>query len=227
MARIFSTLALAAVVLLAANILSGLYLGDMGASSARYEAARSAAHELELRASASNREVLEARAAKDRALESLGAMRRRFQPHVWLGIAAALVTVLVNCVSVTYFIGTSRWCREVVDAYALDDDLAERSRRLKRRSFPFALFGMLATVGIVALGAASDPGASLASPAGWVIYHAVAAMLGTVLIGGSFLVQVRLVGANFDVIREILSAVEDVRRRSSASSPSAVEAGAV
>ena len=35
---------------------------------------------------------------------------------------------------------------------------------------------MLVMVGIVALGAASDPGASLASPASWVVTHTLAAM---------------------------------------------------
>ncbi|MGE3778084.1 MAG: hypothetical protein AB7F89_12930 [Pirellulaceae bacterium] len=213
MVRIFTGLSAFAVCLLGANILLGLYLGDLGDSSRRYEAARSRAHELELQASATNATVLAARVEKDQMLAALGTMRRRFQPHIWLGIVSALVAVLVNCVSVTYFIGTSRWCREVVDAYGLDERLAEQSRRLKRRSFPFALSGMLLVVGIVALGAASDPGASLASPASWVLLHAAAAMLGTALIAGSFFVQSRLVGDNFQVINEILAAAEGVRRQ--------------
>jgi len=211
MARIFFALASFAGLLLLANVLVGFYLGDMGQSARRYEQARQAAHELESNASPLNDAVIAARTEKDRELQSLGDMRRNFQPHIWLGIAAALVTVLVNCISVTYFIGTSRWCREVVDAYRLREEFAQRSRRLKRRSFPFALIGLLTMVGIVALGAAADPGASLASPASWVMIHMTAALLGTVVIGVAFWFQALAVGANLEVINEIVHEVERIR----------------
>src|SRR5688572_4899860 len=111
MARIFLALAVFAVFLLVANLIVGHALGDLGESSRKYESARETAHQAELSETATNREFLQARNEKDRALAALGTMRRRFQPHVWLGIVAALVTILVNCISVTYFIGTSRWCR--------------------------------------------------------------------------------------------------------------------
>jgi hypothetical protein len=211
MARIFTTLSAIAVVLLLSNVLVGLWLGDMGQSSADYEAARQIAHEMESNTAAANAELAEARAEKDRRLQALSDMRRRLQPHIWLGIIASLVTILVNCISVTYFIGTGRWCREVVDAYGLAEELALRSRQLKRRSFPFALLGMLTTVGIAALGAASDPGAGLVSPASWVAFHAGAAMLGTVVIGSAFYVQANAVDANFELIREILAETERIR----------------
>src|SRR5262245_28820234 len=211
MARIFFALASFAGLLLVANIIVGLCLGDLGASSSRYESARQAAHELKLNASPTSNTVIAALEEKDRQLQSLGDMRRKFQPHIWLGIAAALVTVLVNCISVTYFIGTSRWCGDVVAAYRLDEEPAQRSRRLKRRSFPFALLGMLTMVGIVALGAAADPGASLARPASWVMIHVTAALLGTVLIGVAFWFQAMAVGANLGVIREIMHEVERIR----------------
>ena len=79
--------------------------------------------------------------------------------HRLSGILAALVVVLVNSMSVTYFIGTARWCREVVETYQLSNNFIMRSKAIKRRSFPFALFGMLSVVGIVALGGAADPAA--------------------------------------------------------------------
>ena len=40
--------------------------------------------------------------------------------HRLTGIAAALAVVLVESVIVTYFIGTSRWCKEVIETYSLD-----------------------------------------------------------------------------------------------------------
>src|SRR5439155_21431475 len=44
--------------------------------------------------------------------------RRWMSLHMLLGAAAALMTVLVNSITVTYFIGTSAWCKEVCQTYA-------------------------------------------------------------------------------------------------------------
>jgi hypothetical protein len=211
MARIFLALAIFAVLLLVANLVVGHSLGDLGQSSKRYEAARAIAHEAELSETTSNKDFQEARAEKDRTLAALGAMRRRFHPHIWLGIVAALVTILVNCISVTYFIGTSRWCREVVEAYGLEPALAHKSRSLKRRSFPFAFLGIMTMLGIISLGAASDPGASLASPAAWVTPHFLAAWIGTLVIAGAFYFQVVAIGENYGVINQILAEANLIR----------------
>ena len=72
--------------------------------------------------------------------------------HRLSGIFSSLMVVLVNSMAVTYFIGTGRWCREVVETYELDNVLIERSKQLKRQAFPWAVSGMLAVVTIVALG---------------------------------------------------------------------------
>lgn len=40
--------------------------------------------------------------------------------HRLSGVLAALVVVLVNSMAVTYFVGTSRWVREVVETYGLE-----------------------------------------------------------------------------------------------------------
>ena len=77
--------------------------------------------------------------------------------HRLTGIAAALGVVFVESVIVTYFIGTSRWCKEVTETYRLDLAAVRESNRLKRRAFAVALIGMLTVVGIIALGAAADP----------------------------------------------------------------------
>src|SRR5262245_48891489 len=73
--------------------------------------------------------------------------------HLLTVLAAALMVVFIECVIVTYFIGTSRWCKEVVETYQLDRAAIDESNRLKRRTFPWALAGMLVVVGIIALGA--------------------------------------------------------------------------
>src|SRR3989337_2072811 len=74
--------------------------------------------------------------------------------HRLTGVAAALVVVLVNSIVVTYFIGTSRWCKEVSETYGLDRALVHRGTQLKRRTFPWAVMGMLTVVGLIALGGA-------------------------------------------------------------------------
>ena len=43
--------------------------------------------------------------------ELLEPLQRRATWHRLFGILAALVALLVNSISVTYFIGTSRWCQ--------------------------------------------------------------------------------------------------------------------
>ena len=77
--------------------------------------------------------------------------------HRLTGVAAALAVVFVESVVVTYFIGTSRWVREVVETYRFDPAPIVASNRLKRRTFPWALAGMLTVVGIISLGGAADP----------------------------------------------------------------------
>ena len=76
--------------------------------------------------------------------------------HFLAGVFSSLVVVLVNCISMTYFIGTSRWCKEVADTYRLDQQLVRRSATLKRRTFPWALLSVLSMVGVSSLGAAAD-----------------------------------------------------------------------
>jgi hypothetical protein len=211
MVRIFATLAGFSVVLLAANFLLGLALGDLGASTRRYSTAAERHKALQRSVSATNAEVAAAEQDRRQTHAALVTVQHRFRPHIWLGIASALVAVLVNCISVTYFIGTSRWCREVVEAYSLNWELAERSRRLKRRSFPFAVLGLLTTVGIVALGGAADPAGNSTNAADWVLPHLVAAGLGLLAIAIAFYVQANAVAANYGVIQEILAETQRIR----------------
>ena len=91
--------------------------------------------------------------------------------HRLSGVLAALVVVLVNSMGVTYFIGTGRWCREVVEAYHLNSAFIERSKKLKKSAFPFALMGMLGVVAIVALGGAADPASGRPGTENWVTPH--------------------------------------------------------
>jgi hypothetical protein len=132
--------------------------------------------------------------------------------HRLSGMFTALIVLLVNSMAVTYFIGTSRWCREVAETYSLDPALFERSRQLKRKSFPFAVLGMLSMVGIVALGGAADPGGGLAGPGGsrdWVNGHLVGGIGLGAVIAWCFQSQLPAIRGQHGLIEEIM---DEVRR---------------
>jgi hypothetical protein len=141
--------------------------------------------------------------------------------HRLAGIATGLVVLLANSVVVTYFVGTSRWCKEVVETYSLDRELIRRSTRLKRATFPVAVVSMLIAVGIVALGGAADPGAIMPTPSAalhlplgnltWGNIHLVAAGLGIAAIGYGFFLAWNNILANHAVITDVLSEVKRIR----------------
>lgn len=133
--------------------------------------------------------------------------------HRLTGLAAALVVVLVESIVVTYFIGTSRWCKEVVDTYKLDPALEQKSTRLKRRTFPWALLGMLAVVGVIALGGASDPATGQPNTKAWSEWHLVGAVGGIMLILWTYVVAWNNVVANHEIIRTVVDEVARIREK--------------
>lgn len=139
-------------------------------------------------------------------------IERRALVHILFGVATALVAVLVNSISVTYFIGTSRWVREVVETYGFDHHWIADANRLKRRTFPWALVGMLTAVGIIALGAAAHPGTIRAGTAAWVAPHYIGALVGTGILALCYFLQWQDISANFVLIRELVAEVQRVRR---------------
>ena len=76
--------------------------------------------------------------------------------HFLLGLTSTMTTLLVHSIVFTYFLGTTRWVKEVVQVYRMPDWVYAQAVRNKRRTFPFELWGMF-LVGLVAwLGAAAD-----------------------------------------------------------------------
>jgi hypothetical protein len=172
--RIFLTLAMFAVAMMAATLLIGLAIEDLHT---------------------------------DHSPEML----RWATVHRLMGVTSALAVVFVNSIVVTYFIGTSRWCKEVCETYGLDPSLIRRSTSLKRRTFPWAVLGMLAVVGIIALGAAADPATGLPRTSDWVTPHLLGALAGLCFIAWVFYVEWNNIEANRAVIAEVLEHVRDVR----------------
>jgi hypothetical protein len=133
--------------------------------------------------------------------------------HRLSGVLAALMVVLVNSMAVTYFIGTGRWCREVVETYGLDGSYIERSRQLKRSAFPFALLGMLAVVTIVALGGAADPASGRPGTQQWVTPHLLGGLGLAAAIAWCFQAQVPQIRRQHGLIEEVMAEVRESRRR--------------
>lgn len=178
MVRIFLSLAIVSLSLLAITLVVGLMVGDLNAN------------------------VTE---------ETL-----RFKTtHFLLGVLSALVVVLVNSIGITYFIGTSRWCKEVAETYKLDRQVMLRSARLKRQAFPWAVCGMLTIVGVISLGAASDPVTKAATgiedTSLWSDFHFFAALAGSTIIGWSYYMLWSKINQNQAIIGEVMAAVKQVR----------------
>ncbi len=132
--------------------------------------------------------------------------------HRLTGVAAALMVVFVESVVVTYFIGTSRWCKEVVETYHLDRESVLASNQLKRRTFPWALAGMLGVVAVIALGGAADPASLQPNTKAWADWHLIGAFLGIGLVAWTYLVAWNNILANHAVITGLVAEVARIRK---------------
>ena len=142
--------------------------------------------------------------------------------HMLTGVAAALAVVLVESIAVTYFIGTSRWCKEVTETYRLPGaDLAE-SNRLKWRTFPWCVLGMLTVVVVGSLGAASDPGTGRPDTAEWADIHLVGAMLGLFVVAWTYYRAWLNIADNQRVIERIVAQVRQIREERGLDSPAPI-----
>lgn len=142
-------------------------------------------------------------------LEKLKEPQRKFTIHFQLGLASSLAVVLINSLSVTYLIGTSRWVKEVCEAYGLDEKYVVSSTKLKRSTFPWSIMGVLSILAIIAFGAAADPGTLRQTTASWVTPHLIAAMVGSTVILIAIFVQATNLHENSEIIHQV---VADVRK---------------
>ena len=198
-----------AISLLIANFGVGIWVGDLNGVADRMQLGAQ-----QYRVARGNGEqgaIEDARESMLAVSAKLTPIKKRHGIHFLLGVLSALVCVLVNGIAMTYFIGSSKWCSEVVDTYSLDLSYIRKSRTLKRRAYPWTISGVAVIVVIVACGAAADPATQIESSASWVTPHMIVAILGTMWLLVSFLNQAALIGAHYDVINEIVEAVK-VRR---------------
>lgn len=212
MVRIFIGLAVVALALLVTNLFVGLSAGDLQAATDAYRVELQKLNELRKQSDPPRDELREQQAKLKLAHERYDAVSRPMWVHVLLGTAAALMTVLVNSIAVTYFVGTSRWCKEVSDTFGLGFDYIQRSAQLKRQSFAWSLLGIFTILAVLALGAAADVhGANRERASAFVMPHYVAALAGMVVIAFAFWMQGQKMLANGELINEIMQQVQRVR----------------
>jgi hypothetical protein len=210
--RIFTGLAVFTVVLLLAAVVGGLRIGNYNAATFRLRALQQDLYRMQSSVSVESDSIKRQEALISDGYTELEPLRGSVTFHVLLGVLTSLITILVSSVAVTYFIGTSRWCREVVEAYGLDEAILQRSNALKRRAFPPALVTMLAALGIAAFGAAADPGTLRANTSEWVMPHRIVSLVGVVAIAICLWKQARYIAANHVIIQEVLQKVKQLRR---------------
>jgi hypothetical protein len=209
--RIFLSLAVFAVLLLVANVLVGLSGGDYNGPVHAYVDEAQKMRELEK--TKAPREAIQQ--IKDRQTELYREVKQ-LQPHMlWhesLGIGSALITLLVCSVSITYFVGTSRWFKEVVETYHLNPEFVEQSARIKRRSFRWSVAGALTILAVVGLGAAAEPTLANAQfSQSYVTPHYVAALAAVAFLLLSFYMQWLSLTENGKLIETVMGDVRRIR----------------
>lgn len=198
MSRIFMSLSLFPVLLVLTTMGVGWWIGDYNGVFADVR-------------NASAESLVDSDEQMMADLETLKEPQRRFNLHFQLGLASSLAVVLINSLSVTYLIGTSRWVREVCEAYGLDEKYIAASTQLKRATFPWSVMGVFSILTIIAMGAASDPGTLRPTTAGWVTPHLIAAMVGSSVIVIAIVVQAMNLHQNSEVIQTVVSEVRKER----------------
>lgn len=211
MSRIFLSLASLATISMITSLLLGLRIGDFNGTyrqliDLREEARQAEDYSFE-RTEAD--EKMEQRLETQRA--QLDEIRPRAATHIMVGMFSALISLLVHSVCVTYFIGTCKWCGEVVSTYQLDTALFARSRQLKRRAFPWSFLGICALLGVTACGAAADPGTLRIGTWNWVEPHLWVATIGIVLNIASFWKQWQYLVQNVQVVDAVQEQVRVIR----------------
>lgn len=214
MIRIFITLAVTALLALSGQLLLGLSIGDFSAAVSRYVAALDRSQVVDRSDNPAQRQ--QAADELQAAADAFAGPRRRMSLHFFLGVGSSLLAILVCSITVTYFVGVSRWCKEVAEAYKLDRGLIDDSQRLKRQAFPWAVCGMLTMVAIVFFGGGSDPtiDLNLGADARRSLFkqlHYWSALGGVAFLALSFWKQGEKIAANYAIVARVLAGVQRAR----------------
>ena len=126
--------------------------------------------------------------------------------HFYLGLFAALGTILLHCIVLTYFLGTGRMVKEICLGYDLPDQHWPRiTRDLKRRNTPGALLAMGVTTACAASGMAQQTN----QWPGWV--HLALALATLAVNAAVFVREYHNICANGAVLDGVMADVDRVR----------------
>ena len=136
--------------------------------------------------------------------------------HFFMGLGAMVFTSLVHSIILTYFVGTGRWLEETSKAYGLPETYFAESKKIKYRTIPLMVIGIVAIVFTGAMGAIADP-AARSSFAGWFgltpakTHFAIACMavMGNLLV---HFIEFQAVVRNGRIVNAVLADVHRIRK---------------
>jgi len=73
-------------------------------------------------------------------------------PHLTFGLASSLLLLFSHCWIMFYLIGTGKAIKEAVAEHGLDQDLVERTKDFKNRSYPILMLAMGLVMAVFILG---------------------------------------------------------------------------
>lgn len=121
--------------------------------------------------------------------------------HVHLAIPAFILGTLAHAMSMFYFIGTGKVIREAVAEYKLDPAWTAEVRRLRARTFPWALWAILGIMITSILGGAVDT----ARMPGWI--HGVLGLITLVVTTRAVVVEVSCISRNLTLMDQVEAAI--------------------
>ncbi len=121
--------------------------------------------------------------------------------HILAGLFITIFTCLVHCIIFIYFIGTGKSIKTACEEFRLEGDFIRVTKKLKGRSFPFALFGSLAMM------AAAFTGGATATEAGSTNMHHMVVLTAFAWNILCFIFEYKAVCANMSLLARLGNAL--------------------
>ena len=121
--------------------------------------------------------------------------------HIMAGLFIAIFTCLVHSIIFVYFIGTGKSIKTACEEFKLEGDFVRVTKKLKGRTFPFALFGSLSMM------AAAFTGGAAATEAGSTDTHHAAVLTASILSAICFFFEYKAVCGNMVLLARLGNAL--------------------
>ncbi|GAC1334324.1 MAG: hypothetical protein NVSMB14_01380 [Isosphaeraceae bacterium] len=117
--------------------------------------------------------------------------------HLLFGLGTVLTALMTHSIVFTYFLGTTRWVKEVAEVYRMPEWVYSQARKNKSKAFPFEIWSMSLIGATAWVGAASD--AKGLNP----LWHLAVATLTIGFNLGAFVVEYGAIVAQARLILEV------------------------